>query len=619
MFNKIITYIKENKAICIILLVAALLRFYKINFQSLWMDEIYTMNITNPDNSFSTIITEVNNREGFPYLYFLFLKILHTIFGYNPIVTRGLSAFFGVLSVFGIFKLGEKLYNKKAGLYAALLLTFSEYAIYISQDARPYTIYLFGVIMSYYGMVTFLKEVNRKNAIQYGLLAGLLLNFNFFGLVNLFSQFLLAIVFLFLFKKEERKNYIKNALIAAIIAILCFSPNIYKLTTLFGVKAPWIPAPASDSLTILLKEFIGNSEITLFFFIPVFIYFLIGVFKKEKTELDYSIIHDRELGSFLVLFSWAFIFVFYIILNSYLNASLLIPRYFTSMLPVIVLVLGIGIAMMRATLVRIVFGIAIVSFMYFNHTVVRGYYKAPNKTQFREAAQLIIDKNHNNEEVYTSLKYWFDYYLNNQSVKINTIEKPNLEAVISEMMADPTKIKPFWYTDAHGRPFVLSDVAQQFVNANFYVDNNFDGFDAWTKHFILLKDVPRNIEISKYNPVQKFNGTPFAFNIEKFKVENGVVTASGWAYFDGQDATETSVDLVLIKNEKATRMLTQKVNRPDVTSYFKSSFDLANSGFSSTINLSDLEKGTYKVGVYVNNKKTGKEGLNISDNVVENN
>jgi 4-amino-4-deoxy-L-arabinose transferase-like glycosyltransferase len=619
MVNKIANYIKDNKAICIILLIAAVLRFYKINFQSLWMDEIYTMNITNPDNSFSDIITEVNTREGFPYLYFLLLKVLYTVFGYSAIVARGLSAAFGVFSVFAVFKLGDKLYSKKAGLFAALLLTFSEHAIYISQDARPYTIYLFCVILSYYGLITFLKEVSLRNAIKYGVLAGLLLNFNFFGLVNLLAQFIVAVLFLFLFDKSERINYIKKSALVAFIAVLFFVPNIYKLTTLFGVTAPWIPKPTNESFTILLKEFVGNSEMTLFFFVPLFFYFLITLFKKEEVKMDNSLIEDKEMRSFVILFSWSFVFVLFIMTNSYWSSSLLIPRYFVSMLPVIVLLIGISFAMIRNSVVRTLFATGLLVFMFFNLIVVRGHYRGVNKTQFREASQLILDNNKNNDPVYTSLKYWFDYYLNTKTVKTNVIEMPNIDAVIAEMMADPSKIKPFWYTDAHGRPIILSEASQQFVNSHFYIDNNYDGFDAWTKHFILLKDVPRNIDISKYDPIQTYNGSPFPFSIEAFENTNGLVKVSGWAYFDRQDATETTIDLLLIKDGKtAIRMLTQKVSRPDVTSYFKSSFDLSNSGFSSTINLSELEKGTYQIGVFISNKKEGKEGLNISDKVVEN-
>ena len=616
MMNKVLNFVKENKFLVVILLIATILRFYKINLQSLWMDEIYTMNITNPDNSFGTIVTEVNNREGFPYLYFLLLKILHTIFGYSAIVTRGLSAFFGILSVYAISKLGEKLYSKKAGLFAALILAFSEYGILISQEARPYSFYVFGVIVSFYALITFLKLPNKRNAIRYGLLAGLLLNVNFFGLFNLFTQFILVVIYLLLTEESKRIDFIKKCLLIATITVVLFLPNIYKLSTLFGVVAAWIPSPTNESLTILLKEFLGNSESTLFFFTPILMYFLITVFKKENNQVNNEeIINDKEIFSFTILFAWVFIFVFIILLNSYLNASLLIPRYFTSILPAIALIIGIGIAMIKSSVVRTIFSFGLITLMIFNLFVVRGHYRGTSKTQFREASQIIIDKNKTKEPVYTSLKYWYDYYLKDN---FTLIEKPNLETIINEMIANPSLIKPFWYTDAHGRPFTLSDNAQQFVNSNFYVDESFDGFDAWTKHFILLKDAKKDIDISKFSPFQTYNGDQFGFSIESFENQNGMITASGWAYFDGQDAKDSEITVILIKDTKSISLPTQKVSRPDVTSYFKSKYDLSNSGFKTSINTKDLEKGSYKIAVYIIDKKTNKEGLNLSDKIFEN-
>ena len=61
--------------------------------------------------------------------------------------------------------------------------------------------------------------------------------------------------------------------------------------------------------------------------------------------------------------------------------------------------------------------------------------------------------------------------------------------------------------------------------------------------------------------------------------------------------------------------MTQKVNRPDVTSYFKSEYDLSNSGFSATINTESLKEGEYKIAIYVENKKHNKVGFNISDKI----
>ena len=176
---KHIDILKENKWLILILFVATFLRLYKIDFQSLWMDEIYSMNVSSPNQTLSNLISEVNAREGFPYLYFITLKILFTIFGHTAIIARLFSAFFGVLSVFAVYKFGKSLFTNTVGLVAAVLMAINEYNIYISQDARPYTLYLFATIVSFYFLSTIIKENTRKNAILYGLSVGFLVNINF--------------------------------------------------------------------------------------------------------------------------------------------------------------------------------------------------------------------------------------------------------------------------------------------------------------------------------------------------------------------------------------------------------------------------------------------------------
>ena len=282
--DKVLNFIKENKFLVVILLVATILRFYKINLQSLWMDEIYTMNVSNPANSYGTIITEVNNREGFPYFYFLLLKTLYTVFGYSPIVSRGLSAVLGVLSVYIIARLGEKMFSKQAGIFSLLILAFSEYAIYISQDARPYTFYLFCILLTYYYLIKYLKDVSKTNAIKYGLSLGLLLNVNFFAAINVVSQGFLLVLFCFILDAEKRKTFIKYTLLTIIITFILFTPNIYKLVLLSRIESFWIPAPTTETISLILKEFLGNSEITLFLFLSIFIFFMITIFNTNKLE-----------------------------------------------------------------------------------------------------------------------------------------------------------------------------------------------------------------------------------------------------------------------------------------------------------------------------------------------
>ncbi|NJM80745.1 MAG: hypothetical protein HC854_16080 [Flavobacterium sp.] len=74
--NKIGIKIKENKWLILVLFTGTFLRFYKLDFQSLWLDELYTMNVANPNNSYKTIIDEVFVRESFPLFLFFCRKFI---------------------------------------------------------------------------------------------------------------------------------------------------------------------------------------------------------------------------------------------------------------------------------------------------------------------------------------------------------------------------------------------------------------------------------------------------------------------------------------------------------------------------------------------------------------
>ena len=186
------------------------------------------------------------------------------------------------------------------------------------------------------------------------------------------------------------------------------------------------------------------------------------------------------------------------------------------------------------------------------------------------------------------------------------------------MKADSTKITPFWYIDAFGKTFSPSEETNNFISQNFHVENNYDGFQAWTKHFVLLKDVPKIIDLSKYNLSNQYNGDTFMFNIEVFETLENNIKISGWAYFDKQNATKTTADLVLIKegSSKGLRLQSQKVNRPDVTTYFKNQFNVDNAGFNSIINTANLETGNYKLAIYLKNEETKKVGLVLTDKTI---
>jgi mannosyltransferase len=489
---KFLDKLKENKWLALILVLATILRLYHLDFQSLWMDEIYTMNVSNPKNSFATIISEVNQKEGFPYLYFILIKIFLGVFGYTGLVARSFSAILGIISVYLIYKLGKEVYCKKTGLYAALLLTFSEFAIYYSQEARPYSFYLFGSILVFYGFVRFLKTPNLQNAIFYGLLAGLLLNISFFGFVILLSHAFIVLSYFFIILKEDRLNFIKNSTISGIITLVMFAPNYLKIKTLLCLKAGWIPPPSSESLQLVFKELLSSSEITLFIFVTLFLNYVIVIFKEKETMSIEENINNKKVFSFVLLFSWIFTYIIVFLLKSYLNSSILVSRYLTCLLPALLLIIAISINEIKNTKIRFLTFLCLISFMWINTDIVRKYYDIPNKTQYRESSNFVLENNKNNNDVYTNQMYWFNYYFSLKENKFSFIEKPTLEFLINEMIQNPTKKKDFWYVSASSAPEKLSGASQKYLDDNFIIQNKKDFYYSAAYEYVLGKNTIQN-------------------------------------------------------------------------------------------------------------------------------
>ena len=116
--------------------VAAALRWYRIDAQSLWYDEgISAHQLT---RSFPEILRAAA-LDTHPPLYYWSLKAWADAFGSSELALRSLSAAWGVLAVVLTFLLGRRLFGTLAGTLAALLLAVSPLSVYYSQEVRMYS------------------------------------------------------------------------------------------------------------------------------------------------------------------------------------------------------------------------------------------------------------------------------------------------------------------------------------------------------------------------------------------------------------------------------------------------------------------------------------------------
>jgi mannosyltransferase len=119
----------------LILLLAAGLRFFRLDAQSFWNDEGNSARIAERTVK---LILEGSAGDIHPPLYYLVLHYWRAVAGESEFALRAFSAVGGVALVALISLLGARWFSVPAGLAAGLLAAINPFQVYYSQEARSY-------------------------------------------------------------------------------------------------------------------------------------------------------------------------------------------------------------------------------------------------------------------------------------------------------------------------------------------------------------------------------------------------------------------------------------------------------------------------------------------------
>mgnify|MGYP003932949007 CR=1 FL=1 len=115
--------------------VGALLRFYRLGHQSLWVDEILTLQAANVGGTL-TLRDIVWNIQG--PLHATLTHFVAKLSTSEPAL-RAASAVAGTATIPVVCLLGRDMAGRRVGLLAAALTTFSPFAVWYSQEVRNYS------------------------------------------------------------------------------------------------------------------------------------------------------------------------------------------------------------------------------------------------------------------------------------------------------------------------------------------------------------------------------------------------------------------------------------------------------------------------------------------------
>lgn len=616
---KTVNWIKQNKILISIILIGAAFRFYKIDYQSVWLDEIHTLNEANPELSLSEMYTSLMGSDPHPPLYFILVQLFFKLFGYSTLVLRIFSALLGIAGLYAIYSLGKELMNKKVGLIATALLAVNYFHIYYSQEARMYSMLFFTTTLAFLFLIRFIKKPTLKSALFHGLFAALMIYTHFFALFALFAQYIILLIFIVKPFNTDRKKMFLYSFFSGILTLLLYLPALKLFIVTTKRTSIWIPMPTVDVYTQIFKEFFGQSEIVLFFVLTLLVLFFMKLYNREsKAKLEINPTEEKQVFSFVFLFTWIIITLLIPLISSYVKLPMLISRYFINILPAVIILVAMGIYYIKNNVVQLAVLSIFIVFSFTDIVVVKKYYKTISKSQFREISQFIIDNNTKKQPVVSNLGWYFPYFLNNKQIQ-TTIITQTLDAHIDEMIQDPAKIKSFWYADAHNSPFKITEENQKFLDEKFEVAENTVLFDAWTRHYIVIGSEDASEVKWNAKDFSATKGDKITFGVDKQVLESGSVSAFGWAILENQDATSSQINIVLLSedNTRIVKLKNQGTSRTDVTTSFGGKYNLDNSGFDAKISTENLPKGKYQLGIRIIDKSTKKEGYALTGRFIE--
>jgi hypothetical protein len=167
-----------------LLLLAALLRFYRLDAQSLWSDEGSSVAQALRD---MPTIAEHAARDIHPPFYYILLHVWIIPFGISENGVRSLSAVLGVMLVGLCYWLGKELYDERTAWLAAAIAAINPFQIYYAQEARMYLLLAMVSALTVYATIKSQVPNPQSQRVWYGVYLGA-------AVMGLYTHYLFPIV-----------------------------------------------------------------------------------------------------------------------------------------------------------------------------------------------------------------------------------------------------------------------------------------------------------------------------------------------------------------------------------------------------------------------------------------
>jgi len=416
------------------------------------------------------------------------------LFGSSEMATRSLSAIFGIISVFLIYKIGSQLFNRKIGLIGSFLSSISYFHIFYSQEVRNNGLLLLLTLLSFFFFVKVLRADNaRKLYFVLLFLANLCLAYtNTYGLFVIISQSFYFLLF------WNRYKHIRIWFLGVQIATLAFfSPWILSFIGQVWRVAQgvfWIPEPSPMTVLGTIGRYVGSGWGQIPLLLVFFVLCLMGLFSISGLSGKWTLrkplqslrglrrrVGFESVAEILLLLIW---FSFPILLP-FIISNFFTPIYTTrntisaSLALYLLAAKGISTFTNKKALYTVVILIAVLSLpglqYYYTHDVKPQWRETTDFTEYNSQVDDVILIRANYAQ--TPFDYYYEGNLERFGIGRFVEDAQEIAIVVDSAIAGRERL---WLVLAHQRGTLVQDyLIDRFGSDSVIVEREFRGVKVY--------------------------------------------------------------------------------------------------------------------------------------------
>lgn len=354
----------------IVVVAAAVLRLNDLGGQSIWFDEAATW--AQVRGNFLRMIVETS-RDNYPPLYNLLTWPLVQLFGDAEWVLRLPAAILGIGTIPAIYVLGTAIAGRLVGLLAAVVIAFSGYHIWYSQEARMYTLLAFTSITYALALLHYLDGGLRRPTLVIVACVALLFSHPY-GAINCA---VIAFGALLMRPRPWDRTLLWRLAKLHLIAAAIFLPWALALAVQavrITLRGFWIPSPTLETVLQQLNDLTG------YLLLPMVALSILALLPRPG--------HPR-LAETLLLLCWAAGPTLIGIALSLVNRPVFISRYVIGSLPALALLSAIGAARLLPGLRSQIAALIVVTIGAVTSMLVAS---PPERSDWRSAVAIVSER-----------------------------------------------------------------------------------------------------------------------------------------------------------------------------------------------------------------------------------